>query len=62
MIIISHRIGAIRDVDEIIFLADGRVAEQGSHHALLRRRGYYWKLFKDHMGPRKEKEHVPRRA
>jgi ABC-type multidrug transport system fused ATPase/permease subunit len=43
-IIISHRLSAIRDCDEIILLAEGRIAERGRHDDLLRQGGLYKSL------------------
>jgi ATP-binding cassette subfamily B multidrug efflux pump len=43
-IIIAHRLSTIRDVDRIIVLHKGRMVEEGSHKALLAKRGYYWRL------------------
>jgi ATP-binding cassette subfamily B multidrug efflux pump len=46
-IIIAHRLGSLRHADEIIVLADGRIAERGHHAALLAADGQYaalWRL------------------
>jgi ATP-binding cassette subfamily B protein len=40
-IIISHRIAAIRECDEIIVLDHGRIVERGTHASLLEADGYY---------------------
>ncbi|GCD94754.1 ABC transporter ATP-binding protein [Embleya hyalina] len=45
-LLISHRLGAVRDADVIVVLSAGRIAEQGSHEELLDREGYYAKLFR----------------
>lgn len=45
-IIISHRLSAIRDADEILVLEDGRVVERGSHGDLMQRQGRYWTLLR----------------
>ncbi|WP_433246398.1 ABC transporter ATP-binding protein [Streptosporangium sp. CA-135522] len=34
-LLISHRLGAIRDADTIVVLADGRIVERGSHAELM---------------------------
>jgi ATP-binding cassette, subfamily B, bacterial len=44
-ILISHRLNAVRDADNIVVLADGEIAEQGDHHALMTREGVYATLF-----------------
>jgi ATP-binding cassette subfamily C protein CydCD len=40
-VVIAHRLSTVRDADQIIVLAAGRVAEIGSHDALLARGGMY---------------------
>jgi ATP-binding cassette, subfamily B, heavy metal transporter len=40
-LVIAHRLSTVVDADEIIVLADGRVAERGTHAALLARGGLY---------------------
>ena len=44
-ILISHRIGFARLADEIIVLADGAVAEQGTHDQLMKAQGKYFDMF-----------------
>lgn len=44
-IMISHRLGAVRLADRIVVLDGGRIAEEGSHDALLRRGGLYARMF-----------------
>jgi len=41
VIIISHRLSAVRHADQIVAMDDGRVIELGTHEELLARRGYY---------------------
>lgn len=44
-IIISHRISAVKDADEIIVLDDGKIIEQGTHTSLIGLGGYYHNLY-----------------
>jgi ATP-binding cassette subfamily B protein len=45
-LLISHRLGAVRDADRIVVLAGGEVAEQGSHDELVAADGVYAELFR----------------
>jgi ATP-binding cassette subfamily B protein len=40
-LVIAHRLSTVVDADEIIVLEKGRIAERGSHVALLRKKGIY---------------------
>jgi ATP-binding cassette, subfamily B, heavy metal transporter len=44
-LVIAHRLSTVVDADEIIVLRDGRVAERGSHAALLARDGLYARMW-----------------
>ena len=44
-VFISHRLASTRFCDRVIFLADGRIAEEGTHDELLRLGGGYAELF-----------------
>jgi ABC-type multidrug transport system fused ATPase/permease subunit len=44
-ILISHRFNTVRHVDRIAVVADGAVAELGSHDELMALGGRYWRMF-----------------
>ncbi len=44
-IVIAHRLSTIRYVDRVIVLNDGRIVEEGSHDELMRKKGYYYRLY-----------------
>jgi subfamily B ATP-binding cassette protein HlyB/CyaB len=39
--IIAHRLAAIRSASRIITIENGRIAEEGTHEELLKRKGRY---------------------
>ncbi len=44
-IFISHRLASTRFCDEILYLENGKLAEQGTHEELLRQKGAYAEMF-----------------
>ncbi|SKC83308.1 ABC transporter ATP-binding protein [Ohtaekwangia koreensis] len=47
LITITHRLSALGFADEIIYLENGRIVEQGSLEDLIARKGYFFELFKN---------------
>ncbi|MDD5606213.1 MAG: ABC transporter ATP-binding protein [Patescibacteria group bacterium] len=45
-IIIAHRLSTVKKADRILVLEGGKIIEQGTHQALMKRSGYYRRLFK----------------
>ncbi len=44
-VFISHRLASTRFCDRILFIADGGIAEEGTHQSLLEKNGRYAELF-----------------
>ena len=49
VIMIAHRLSTVRGADKIVVLDGGRVAETGTHGALLEEGGLYAKMWKDYQ-------------
>lgn len=45
VIAIAHRLSTLREMDRILVLDNGKIIEEGSHQALLRKKGAYYKLY-----------------
>ena len=43
--VIAHRLSTIRDAHTILVMDHGRIVEQGTHEALLAKRGFYYDLY-----------------
>ncbi len=52
LIVIAHRLSTIVDADQIFVIADGRVAEAGTHEKLLEQGGMYAKMWRSHISVR----------
>lgn len=44
-LIIAHRMSTIKNADQIIVLANGEVAETGTHNSLMSKQGLYYNLY-----------------
>ena len=43
--IVAHRLSTIREANVILVMNDGHIIEQGSHDELIRKQGFYYKLY-----------------
>jgi ATP-binding cassette subfamily B protein len=48
-VVVSHRVAAVKEADEILFLDGGRVAERGTHVQLLASGGLYASLYREQL-------------
>lgn len=45
IVLVTHRLSAIRDFNQILVMKDGAIIEQGKHEELMKRRGAYFELY-----------------
>ena len=43
--IVAHRLSTIKNADKIIVMNEGHIIEQGNHEELLRKKGFYYRLY-----------------
>jgi ATP-binding cassette subfamily B protein len=48
--IIAHRISSVKDADQILVMNNGAIIERGTHGELLRKKGYYYNVYKNQYG------------
>jgi len=46
-VIVAHRLSAIRDCDQIIVMAGGKIAQRGTHEELSKVEGHYKTFIKN---------------
>ncbi len=55
-IIIAHRLSTIKHCDRILVVNKGAIIEDGSHHELMKKQGYYYNLYTRQLREQREKE------
>lgn len=49
VVIAAHRLSTVSRADNIIYMEEGRIKEQGTHSELVERRGGYWALVRNQL-------------
>ena len=50
--IVAHRLSTIKEADLILVMRDGKIIEQGTHNALLMKKGFYSELYNSQFAHR----------
>ncbi len=58
MLVIAHRLSTIRNCDIIYVMDNGKIVEQGDHETLLKKKGYYYRLYVSQVGSIEPKEAI----
>ena len=48
--IIAHRVSSVKEADEILIMAHGKIVERGTHDSLLAKKGYYYDVYNKQLG------------
>ena len=54
--VIAHRLSTIVSADKILVISKGKIIEAGNHRELLRKKGYYYRLYTNQLLLEKELE------
>jgi ATP-binding cassette subfamily B protein len=49
VVVVAHRLSTVRHADKIVVMHQGEIAEEGTHEALVARRGKYYELIKNQL-------------
>ena len=53
--VVAHRLSTIRSADVILVIDHGKIAEQGTHEALLAQHGAYYSLYTTQLSRQEQK-------
>ncbi len=45
-VVIAHRLSTVRNADNIVVVNEGRIAEEGNHAELMKKKGMYYRLYR----------------
>jgi ATP-binding cassette subfamily B protein len=48
--VIAHRLSTIVSADLILAVHDGKIVERGTHHELMKKHGYYYRMYREQIG------------
>ena len=54
--VVAHRLSTIVNVDVILVMKNGRILEKGNHDALMKLKGYYYRLYTNQFNENLQKE------
>ena len=46
-VLITHRLGAVREADQIVVMENGKIVERGNYRELMESNGIYARTFKN---------------
>lgn len=49
VIIVAHRLSTVKNADQIVVMNEGQIVETGTHHTLVKKRGFYYELVSNQL-------------